>query len=132
MIKIPTDLEILNEIHSLYSHDYLIKRNDRDALIYVPIDCTRIAKNLGTDGNIIFGRLYNDLEHRHGYKKNDDSIVHFFAYQIKNDMHCINFPLLSSVLAGLQREERKSNKSFLLSLSAIIISIVSMTISYIK
>jgi hypothetical protein len=65
-------------------------------------------------------------------RKNDDSIVHFFVIQVKKDMHCINFPLLSSVLVGLQREESRSNKSFLLSISAIAISIVSMAISYYK
>jgi hypothetical protein len=132
MIKIPTDTKILNEIHNLYSHDYLVKRNDREAIIYVPIDCARVAKNLGTDGDIIFGRLYNDLEHKYGYRKDDDSVVHFFAFKIQKDMHCINFPLLSSVLAGLQSEESKFNKLFMLSFSAIIISIASLLISYFK
>ncbi|HCX81221.1 MAG: hypothetical protein A3E00_09430 [Curvibacter sp. RIFCSPHIGHO2_12_FULL_63_18] len=108
-MKIPTDKEILETIFEHYKTsfaDYEI-REDRASKIYVPIDCQKIAGLLKTDRDIIFGRLYYHLERKHGYAQSDDSKVHFFALKVGNDAKCVNFPLLVSVLAGLQEEGKR-------------------------
>jgi len=132
LINIPTDLEILEEIHEMYISDYLLNIKGREAKIFVPIDCLRVARNLGTDGNIIFGRLYYDLDKRYGYKKNETSIVHFFSLKVGEDRHCINFPMLSSVLAGLINENKKFITTTKISILAIILASISIIISIVK
>jgi len=51
--------------------------------------------------------LYYDLENRYGYTKDDGSKVHFFSLGAGEDRHCVNLPLLASVLAGLRYENKR-------------------------
>ena len=128
-MKIPTDKEILEVIFEHYKATfagYAISK-DRSSKIYVPIDCKKIADSLGTEGDIVFGRLYYHLERKHGYAQPDGSKVHFFSLKVGNDAKCVNFPLLVSVLAGLQEEGRRfwiANAASFLSLGVAIGSLV--------
>ncbi|MCS2609287.1 hypothetical protein [Halomonas dongshanensis] len=131
-MKIPTDLEILNTIYRMYYSDFsAFERGDgsRASKIYVPIDCKEIAGRLKVDPDIVFGRLYYHLEKRYGYKKDDGSNVHFFAFKVGSDSKCVNFPLMTSVLAGLRQEKRKFWIGTAIAVLALIVSTVSLTVS---
>jgi hypothetical protein len=92
----------------------------------VPIDCAKIVKHFGVDPDIVFGRLYSHLENKYGYKRSDGSRVHCFALRLKEDKKCINFPLLSSVVAGLREESSKFWLATWVSLLALVVSVFSL------
>lgn len=134
-MKIPTDLELLDEIYNLYYEEYesFTKKDDkRAARNYVSIDCKKIASKLEIDANIVFGRLYYHLDKKHGYTWDDGSKVHFFAFKIKDDMHCINFPLLSSILAGLRHENSRYKFTQKIAMLALLFSSISLGITVYK
>lgn len=135
MKKTPTDLELLNSIYEQYYDDFAQfskVNNDRGNKIYVPIDCASIAEHLNVDGDIVFGRLYYDLENRYGYTKNDGSKVHFFVLRVGEDRHCVNFPLLASVLAGLRYENKQFKVTTWIAIVALIISSISLGVAIYK
>ena len=132
-MNVPTDLKILKAIHSAYYADfceYNLKAAPRETKVYVPIDCEKIAKSLKVDVDIIFGRLYYHLEYRYGYKRDDESSVHFFVRKIGGDFNCINFPLMSSVLANLLMEKRKFWTATTISVLSLLVSLISISISF--
>ena len=131
-MKAPTDLQILNTIYESYYDTFKSFTKDapeRAAKIYVPIDCKKIARALGVDPDIVFGRLYYHLEKKYGYSQRDGVRVHFFALRIGDDIHCVNFPLLSSVVAGLRQDNRKFWITTGVSILALILAVASLTIS---
>jgi hypothetical protein len=130
--KAPTDLEILNAIYNRYYGEFALLSEDkpaRDAKIYVPIDCKAIAKDLGIDPDIVFGRLYYDLEKRYGYKQDNGAAVDFFAFQVGNDRKAINFPYLASVVANLRAVNRKQWTATIIAIVSISIAFIALVIS---
>lgn len=135
MKKTPTDLELLNVIYDRYYDQfsqYSKENNDRESKIYAPIDCASIADRLDVDGDIVFGRLYYDLDNRYGYTKDDGTKVSFFAFAVGKDRHCVNLPLLASVLAGLRHENKRFMVTTWLAILALIISSVSLGVAIYK
>jgi len=125
-MKTPTDLEILNVIYNDYYEDYVKYSRNDGARSSKTIDCNKIAKKLDVDANIIFGRLYYHLDKIYGYENNDGSKVPFFLLKFDGDKHCISFPLLSSVLAGMRQKNKKYLIVTWLSIIALIISAISI------
>jgi hypothetical protein len=104
-MKLPTDLELLQFIYKKYYHFYKSfsrEEKNRETKIFVPISMDEIAKYFHIDEDIIFGRLYYYLDQKYGYQRKDGTNVPFFTLMAGTDKHCVNFPLLSSVLASLQ------------------------------
>ena len=135
-MKPPSDLKVLNVIYKLYYKDFKDfstgTENKRASKIYVPIDCKRVATKLNVDGDIVFGRLYYHLEEKYGYRNSDDSNVHFFSRQVGPDRHCVNFPLLASVLAGLREENSKFLWATLMAGIALLISIAVPVVGWLS
>lgn len=132
MKRLPTDLEILNAIFDRYYEtftQYANRENSRNSKIYVPIDIKQIADDLKIDVDIIFGRLYYHLEKKYGYREDDGCLVHFFCLRLGDDIHCINFPLVASVLADLRDQANRHNTATWIAVGSVIISIVSIVIS---
>ena len=130
-MKLPTDLQILNAIYEQYCDTFLLfDRNDpdRDSKIYVPVDSKLIGGQLVVDPNIVFGRLYYHLDHKHGYTKSDGTLVHFFALRVGGDVQCVNFPLLASVLADLRDDDRRQLKTRRIAWASLAIAIASVAI----
>jgi hypothetical protein len=142
--RLPTDIEILNEVYERYYDVFAqyvanarttdaeartTEDEARDSKIYVPIDIAAIASGLRVDGDIVFGRLYYYLEERYGYTKEDGSRVHFFALRAGKDRHCVNFPLLGSVLADLRDQARKHGTATWIAVGSLVVSLVSIAIS---
>lgn len=81
-MKVPSDLDILEAIYKEYYQaftSYEKGDDSRKTKVYVPIDCSKIAKLLKTNGDIVFGRLYFYLQNKYGYKKNNGLNMDFFA-----------------------------------------------------
>ena len=128
-MKVPTDHAILNDIYDHYYKtfaDYSDETTERSSKIYVPLDIRGISKRLRVDPDIIFGRLYYHMEEKYGYQRSGGDRVHFFAFSVGPDKHCINFPLLGAVLAGLQEEKRKTRWAVGLAILSLIVSVVSV------
>ncbi|MCP5304368.1 MAG: hypothetical protein H6953_02885 [Chromatiaceae bacterium] len=117
MGKTFTDRRLLRKIYDRYYDDFVaFDRSDpkRAAKVYVPIDCAAIAKEFGTDPDIVFGRLYYHLDKKYGYKKEDGAKVSLFSMETGSDRHTVHFPLLAAVLA----EHEQSYYRFLVPLWA--------------
>ena len=132
MRKVPTDLQILNAIYDAYYDEFCRNTEEnptRASKIFVPIDLERIASDFGVNGDIIFGRLYYDLENRYGYKTGTNTSVAFFTMQAGGDRHAINVPYMASVLAGLRDEHRKYRVATAIAFISLVVSIASIVIS---
>ena len=135
-MKVPSDLDILEAIYKDYYQafaSYEKSDDSRTSKVYVPIDCAKIAKLLKTDGDIVFGRLYYHLQNKYGYKKNNGLNIDFFALSVgqtnKPDRHVVNFPLMASVLAGMQQENAKFEVGTKISIVALAISLCSIVVT---
>ena len=134
-MKLPTDFQILNYIYSHYYEPFSAFDKDspeRRTKIYIPIDISAISKRFGVDPDIVFGRLYYHLEEKLSYKRSDGSNVHFFILTDGSDRHCVNFPLLASILAGMRQERRRDLWAIWIALTSIVISVFSIVVSLIR
>ncbi len=132
MKKLPTDLQILNAIYERYYKTFALcadENKSRSTKNYVPIDIKVIGQDLKVDDEIIFGRLYYHLDKKHGYKQDDGSQVPFFGLRIGRDIHCVNFPLMASVLADLRLENRKFWTATAVAVFSLVVSIIAIVLS---
>ena len=132
MSTIPTDLHILDAIHDRYYDEFKSfdkNTKTRSLKIHVPIDIQSIADDLSIDGDIIFGRLYYDLEQRYGYKNDDGSRVCFFSLEVGGERHAINFPYAASILARLRDENKKYRTAIVIAIISLFVAFVSLAIS---
>ncbi len=135
MKKIPTDLQILDWIYEKYYPEFTNFTREtptRNAKVYVPIDIEALGKHFKIDADIIFGRLYYYLDNKHAYQQADESWVHLFAKNAGSDRHVINFPVLSSLLANMRQERKRYRLTIGFSISALVISILSLGIAAVK
>ncbi len=132
MARLPTDLQILEEIYKRYYPvftSFVKETSNRSSKVYVSIDIREIADRFKIDADIVFGRLYYHLDQRYGFSQPDGAKVHFFAKQVGQDMHVVQFPLLASVLATLREEHKEHLHGVVLSIAAIVISFASLLFS---
>jgi hypothetical protein len=132
-MKVPTDLKILEYIYNEYYNDYstyVRGDNTRSTKIFVPISIPKIAKHFKVDDDIIFGRFYYYLDPKYSFWDLDKTKKAFFHRGTdEKEKHCVNFPLLSSVLAELQYENKKYRTSTLIAFSATVIAALSIIVS---
>lgn len=137
-MKTPSDRKVLEIIYKLYYEEFTKHsgekdvQNGRKSKIYVPIDCKMIARELSVDSDIVFGRLYYHMEEKYGYMRPDGSKVAFYTTIAGEDNRCVNFPLLASVLAGLQQENSKFLWATVMSGIALAVSIVVPVVGWLK
>jgi hypothetical protein len=128
-MKCPSDREILSIIYKMYYEEFQnfshVVESGRPSKIYIQISCQAVAERLSVDKDIVFGRLYYHLQKKHGYTQDDGSKVLFFG-TVEDDLHCVNFPLLGSVLAGLQEEASKFRLATGISFLAMAVAIVAL------
>ncbi len=112
--KLPSDYKILNTIFKIYHYDFINYDdlpNKHKSKNLVPIDCKKIAEQLQTDGEIIFGRLHYYLSKKHQQKdENGEKLQLFYTFLADGERHCVHFSYLTSILAEM-REERKAKLS---------------------
>jgi len=137
MRKPLTDRKILRAIYARY-YDQNTAYNEEDpdrrsSKIWMPIDIDNMAAQLSMEPDILFGRLYYHLNNRHGYAvddqrpghENEKMRVDLFAIRIGGDHHCIHFPLLASVLATLEDQNKKYRLATTMSILALGVSILT-------
>ena len=83
----------------------------------------------GSTGTSLFGRLYYYLDKKHGYKQDDGTLVRLFSLKVGEDTHCVNFPLLVSVLASLQSEHLRFRRATIISIISLIVSALALVVS---
>ena len=132
MAGIPTDERMLAEIYRRYLNafsDWSDENRTRTAKIWVPIDIEALAKRFRTDPDLIFGRLYYHMNEKYGSSTGDGDRVNFFNIRLGQDRHCVNFPLLTSVLSDLQDDKKRFLISTRLAALSLIVSSVSILIA---
>lgn len=128
MVTNITDRLLLKKIYELYYSDFCSRQDkteDNSGKIYIPIDCNLIAQVLKMNPQIIFGRLYYNLDKKYGYKQDNGTSVHLFSLKVGKERHCINFPMLSAVLAELEQSYYRYTIPITISLFALVFSILS-------
>ena len=128
MAKLPTDLEILNDIYDRYYYDFTAYTADnkiRETKIYISIDIEAIARRMGVDNDIIFGRLYYHLNNMYNYEHLDGTLVTLFTLTAGEETNCVNFPYLASILAELREKHNKYRAALIISLISIGIAVIS-------
>lgn len=131
MKKIPTDLEILQEIYESYYDAYrTYARRDPDNIttLRVLVNLNKVARACGVEEDMIFGRIYYHFNKKYSYKNKKGEIVSFFSTP-KYDRLGVNFPLLAAILADLKAEQEKRDESISLAVFAIILSVVAVLLT---
>ena len=135
MKNIPTDLEILNAIYEKYYETFVSftdENKTRSSKAFVPIDIALMAKEMNVEPDVILGRLYYHLEKKYGYSNDDGKTkVSLFTMKAGNDVNCVHFPYLSSILADMRNEDKKYRRAIAFSIISATISIVSLILSLI-
>src|SRR5689334_188008 len=104
MTKVPTDLEILQRIYERHHAEFENLATDRTGeprSPFVPVDIKAVAKDLRTDPDIVFGRLYYYLDPK--YRDGDKRL---FTIKANEKIDCVHFPFMAAVLAELQYDDR--------------------------
>ena len=131
MDKIPTDLEILEEIYFRYQDDfrkYAKKDPDRIARIRVPINVEEVAKACGVEEDMIFGRIFYHFNKKYSYKNAKGDVTTFFTTE-KFEGLSVNFPLVASILADKYAEKKGERDLQLMAAVAIGISLIALLIA---
>src|SRR6185437_8288080 len=135
--KLPTDRELLRTIYDRYYSDFVSfnpSNPSRLAKVFVPLDLTLVASELGVDPELVFGRLYYHLEQKYG-APNGNSEIHLFSISAsrdgKTERHIINFPLLESALASLEYEHRKFLWPTRIAIFSVAVSLIALAVSII-
>jgi hypothetical protein len=142
MKRVPTDREILEVIYARYYAKYTevssgLDIQASDNKIYLPVDLAAVATELGVDGNIVFGRLYYYLDRKYAYQTQGTSEkkgawVHLFWLRFDSPQqgnHWINFPVLASVLASLQEDDRRVKWTRNIAIGSLAVSVVALALS---
>ena len=129
MAKIPTDLKIFEALFKTYEGEFEVRsRMERNgqSKTYVPIEIDSVAKQLGTDAHLLFGRLYYHLDERYRYQQGNGAMVHLFAIVVGAEKHCINFPYLVGLLADYRSQDRRNRWALGISIVSIIIAAAAL------
>lgn len=133
MTKLSTDREILQCIYDMYAPEFGVNQENPDDKngnrIYIPIDVRVVAKRLGDDPHVLFGRLYYHLAHKYSYKNDDDSKVQLFALKIGQNRHCVHYPYLAAILSEHLEQHHENARSFKISIAAFIVSVFAVIVS---
>lgn len=132
MKKIPSDLEILTVIYNEYQdtfRSYATEEPDRIARIRVPIDIYAVAEEVGVDEDMIFGRLYYHFNKKYSYRDENGERITFFT-SLKFEGMSVNFPLVASVLADLEKDDMKYKMTLSMSVAALSVSIIAIALAF--
>lgn len=135
--RLPTDREILQAIYDRHAPQYeAVSRGDdteaSDNRIYFPVDLAAVADELRADRNLVFGRLNYYLDRRYAYRSELDGLrTHLFwlRFDRPEGKHWVNFPLMASVLAGLQEDYHRVMWTRRLAVGSFAVSFAALALS---
>ena len=125
----PTDLRVLQRIYTQYYEAFTSFEKSSPSHCtknYVPIDIDLLSDQIGIDPDILFGRLYYHLDHKYRYVRDDGAEVHFFALRISNDINCVHFPYLASILAELHEQRQKFSITMAVAVLSLCVAVASL------
>ena len=131
MSRIPTDLEIMEELYERYFESfrkYATEDPDRIARIRVPINVQEVAEACGVEEDMIFGRIFYHFNKKYSYKDEKGNVTTFFITD-KFEGLSVNFPIVASVLADLRTEKRKTDNFLFISSTALALSVIALLIA---
>jgi len=131
MSRIPTDLEIMEELYERYFESfrkYATEDPDRIARIRVPINVQEVAEACGVEEDMIFGRIFYHFNKKYSYKDEKGNVTTFFITD-KFEGLSVNFPIVASVLADLRTEKRQTDNFFFISSAALAMSVIALLIA---
>jgi hypothetical protein len=128
----PTDFELLRAIYERHDADFEANSAHRETRVLQPIEIPEIAEGLGTNADMVFGRLYHDLDRRYG--EPPPAIPGrprkvFFTPKAGSQVHCVNWPLMVSILAGMWEERRRRFLTTALSVASLIVAVAALVVS---
>ena len=132
MATIPTDERLLAEIYKRYERafgEFSDENKTRATKIWVPIDIDALARRFRCDPDLIFGRLYYHMNAKYGSHTGDGDKVNVFSMRIASDHHCVNFPLVASILADLQDDKKRFLVSTRMAALSLVVSALSILIA---
>ncbi len=124
-----TDRILLKAIYEHYYSDFCAFDKDnpeRTTKNFVHIDFKLLGEKLNLDSGIVFGRLYYHLDRKYSYKQEDGALVPLFQLKLGKEIHLINFPLLSAVLAELEQDYYRFTLPFVVSFGALAVSVLAL------
>lgn len=127
-----TDRLLLKTIYEHYYEEFCSYKKEnpnRTTKNYISLDLDVIGLNLNLNSAIVFGRLYYHLDKKYSYRQEDGARVSLFELRMKEEIHLINFPLLSAVLAELEEEYIRFTRPFYISAGALLVSILAVLIA---
>ena len=129
---IPTDRKLLAAIYKrnlkAFS-EWSEETKTRSTKIWMPIDIEALAKSFRCDPDLIFGRLYYHFNEKYGSATGDGDSVNFFNIRVGQDHHVVNFPLLASVLADLENDQKRFVISTRVAALSLVVSSVSILLA---
>jgi len=131
MSRIPTDLEIMEELYERYFESfrkYATEDPDRIARIRVPINVQEVAEACEVEEDMIFGRIFYHFNKKYSYKDEKGNVTTFFITD-KFEGLSVNFPIVASVLADLRTEKRKTDNFLFISSTALTLSVIALLIA---
>ncbi|WP_243049333.1 hypothetical protein [Dyella sp. RRB7] len=129
-MNIPSDRQIFEAVYAMYVSDYLVQEHEQtQRRVYFPIDVAAVAKKLRCSTHILFGRLYHDLAKRYDPATEPNVSGAVFLIQAGSDRHCIHFPYMVAILAGLREQRRVQVYTWAISLAALALSAASLLVS---
>lgn len=132
MDKIPTDLEILEEIYNRYYDEfrrYAKREPDRIARIRVPIEVEKVAEACGVEEDMIFGRIFYHFNKKYSYKDRSGDITTFFTTE-KFEGLSVNFPLVASILADEYAQKKKQDTYITIATISVGISVLALLVAF--
>jgi hypothetical protein len=124
-----TDRILLKAIYDSYYDQFCAFNKDapeRTTKNFVPIDFKSLGKSLDLDSAIVFGRLYYHLDKKYRYRQEDGALVPLFQLRLGEEIHLINFPLLSAVLAELEQDYIRFTLPLAVSFGALAVSVLAL------
>lgn len=131
MSRIPTDLEIMEELYARYYESfrkYATEDPDRIARIRVPINVQEVAEACGVEEDMIFGRIFYHFNKKYSYKDDKGNVMTFFITD-KFEGLSVNFPIVASVLADLRTEKKQTDSFLFISSAALALSAMALVIA---
>ncbi|MEX0722433.1 MAG: hypothetical protein WD357_11430 [Gracilimonas sp.] len=131
MSRIPTDLEIMEELYDRYYDSfrkYATEDPDRIARIRVPINVKDVADACGIEEDMIFGRIFYHFNKKYSYKDDKGNVTTFFITD-KFEGLSVNYPLVASVLADLKTEKKQTDSFLFTSTVAVAFSVMALMIA---
>lgn len=131
---LPTDRAILRCIFDMYRKDF--PRGDLGAgKVFIPIDVEAVARRLGVDKHLLFGRLHYDMGTRLKHRDPKDpnlTLASVFEPLVGSQRHSVNFPYLAAVLAGLEEQRRRDLWTTGLAILALVVAVATAAVQWVQ